>query len=70
MEKQSHNKFKIKYILLSILFMILFIFTALNISIPLTAYADTTTTIGQTMYENGEFGDGLTIDENGDIIIE
>lgn len=29
--------------------MILFIFTALNISIPLTAYADTTTTIGQTM---------------------
>lgn len=49
MEKQSHNKFKIKYILLSILFMILFIFTALNISIPLTAYADTTTTIGQTM---------------------
>lgn len=49
MEKQSHNKFKIKYILLSILFTILFIFTALNISIPLTAYADTTTTIGQTM---------------------
>lgn len=49
MEKQSHNKFKIKYILLSILFMILFILTALNISIPLTAYADTTTTIGQTM---------------------
>ena len=49
MEKQSHNKFKIKYILLSILFMILFIFTALNISIPLTAYADTTTNIGQTM---------------------
>ena len=37
MEKQSHNKFKIKYILLSILFMILFIFTALNI--PITAYA-------------------------------
>lgn len=24
----------------------------------------------QRMYENGEFGDGLTIDENGDIIIE
>lgn len=49
MEKQSHNKFKIKYILLSILFMILVIFTALNISPTLTAYADTTTTIGQTM---------------------
>jgi hypothetical protein len=31
------------------IFSILFIFTALNISIPLTAYADTTTTIGQTM---------------------
>ena len=29
--------------------MILLIFKALNISIPLTAYADTTTTIGQTM---------------------
>ena len=24
----------------------------------------------ERMYENGEFGDGLTIDENGDIIIE
>lgn len=44
MEKQSHNKFKIKYILLSILFMILVIFTALNISPTLTAYADTTST--------------------------
>ena len=49
MEKQSHNKFKIKYILLSILFSILFILTALNISIPLTAYAEETTTISQIM---------------------
>lgn len=49
MEKSIPSNSKIKYFLLSILFMILFIFTALNISIPLTAYADTTTTIGQTM---------------------
>lgn len=49
MEKQSANNSKIKYFLLSILFSILFIFTALNISNPITAYADTTTTIGQTM---------------------
>lgn len=49
MEKQSHNKFKIKYILLSILFSILFILTALNISIPLTAYAEETTNISQIM---------------------
>ena len=39
MEKQSAGNFKIKYILLGILFSILFIFTALNISTPLTAYA-------------------------------
>ena len=40
MEKQSASNFKIKYILLGILFSILFIFTALNISTPLTAYAE------------------------------
>lgn len=49
MEKSITNNTKIKYTLLSILFSILFIFTALNISTPLTAYADTTTTIGQTV---------------------
>lgn len=37
MEKQSASNRKIKYTLLSILFSILFIFTALNI--PITAYA-------------------------------
>lgn len=40
MEKQSANNSKIKYFLLSILFSILFIFTALNISTPITAYAE------------------------------
>lgn len=49
MEKSIPSNSKIKYFLLSILFMILFIFTALKFSSPLTAYADTTTTIGQTM---------------------
>ena len=39
MEKQSASNRKIKYTLLSILFSILFIFTALNISTPLTTYA-------------------------------
>lgn len=58
MEKQSHNKFKIKYILLSILFMILFILTALNISIPLTAYADDTLVSNS----NGKAVNGQEID--------
>lgn len=40
MEKQSASNSKIKYFLLSILFSILFIFTALNISTPLKAYAE------------------------------
>ena len=44
MEKSIPSNSKIKYFLLSILFMILFIFTALKFSSPLTAYADTTTT--------------------------
>lgn len=39
MEKQSASNRKIKYTLLSILFSILFIFTALNISTTLTVYA-------------------------------
>lgn len=38
--KQSASNSKIKYLLLSILFAILFIFTALNISTPLIAYAE------------------------------
>ena len=40
MEKQSASNIKIKYFLLSILFAILVIFTALNISTPITAYAE------------------------------
>lgn len=40
MEKQRTSNSKIKYTLLSILFAILFIFTALNISTPITAYAE------------------------------
>ena len=40
MEKQSASNSKIKYFLLSILFSILFIFTALNIPTPITAYAE------------------------------
>lgn len=40
MEKQSASNSKIKYFLLSILFSILFILTALNISTPITAYAE------------------------------
>ena len=40
MEKQRTSNSKIKYFLLSILFSILFIFTALNISTPITAYAE------------------------------
>lgn len=49
MEKSITSNNKISYTILCMIFSILFIFTALNISIPLTAYADTTTTIGQTM---------------------
>lgn len=40
MEKQRISNSKIKYLLLSILFAILFIFTALNIYTPITAYAE------------------------------
>ena len=40
MKKQRTSNRKIKYTLLSILFSIMFIFTALNISTPFTAYAD------------------------------
>ena len=40
MEKQSASNSKIKYFLLGILFSILFIFTALNIPTPITAYAE------------------------------
>lgn len=49
MEKSIPSNSKIKYFLLSILFSILLIFTALNISPTLIAYADTTTIIGQVM---------------------
>lgn len=40
MKKSIPSNSKIKYFLLSILFSILFIFTALNISPTLTAYAE------------------------------
>ena len=40
MEKKQANNSKIKYTLLSILFSILFIFTALYASDPIEAYAD------------------------------
>ena len=50
MKKSITNNKKIKYTLLSILFSILFIFTALNISDPITAYADDDTPqIGQVL---------------------
>ena len=50
MKKSITNNKKIKYTLLSILFSILFIFTALNISNPITAYADDDTPqIGQVL---------------------
>lgn len=39
MEKQSHSKLKISHVILCTIFSILFIFTALNISTTLTAYA-------------------------------
>lgn len=51
MEKQSASNNKIKYFLLSILFSILFIFTALFISKPISAYAagDSGSGLGQIM---------------------
>ena len=59
MEKQSASNSKIKYTLLSILFSVLFIFTALKFSSPLTAYADDTTSggvIGQYIIDNNLTG--------------
>lgn len=49
MKKLITSNNKIKYTLLSILFSVLFIFTALNISIPLTAYAEDDVSIGQVL---------------------
>lgn len=49
MKKSIPSNNKIKYTLLSILFSILFIFTALNISSTLTAYAEDDVSIGQTL---------------------
>lgn len=49
MKKSIPSNSKISHTILCMIFSILFIFTALNISPTLTAYADTTTTIGQTM---------------------
>lgn len=49
MKKIFTSNPKIYQTMLSLIFSILFIFTALNISNPLIAYADTTTNIGQTM---------------------
>ncbi len=48
MEKQSANSIRKVYFLVGLLFTILFIFTALFISNPIPAYADTTTSLGQT----------------------
>ena len=58
MEKQSASNSKIKYTLLSILFSILFIFTALKFSSPLTAYADDTLVSNS----NGKAVNGQEID--------
>ena len=49
MEKQSASSIRKTHFIVSMLFIILFIFVALKISNPLIAYADTTTNIGQTM---------------------
>lgn len=58
MEKQSASNSKIKYTLLSILFSVLFIFTALKFSSPLTAYADDTLVSNS----NGKAVNGQEID--------
>ena len=57
MEKQSASNSKIKYTLLSILFSVLFIFTALKFSSPLTAYADDTLVSNS----NGKVSNGFPI---------
>lgn len=48
MEKQSASNFKISRAILCMIFSILFILTALNISTPLTAYAEETS-LGQVL---------------------
>lgn len=60
MKKSITNNPKIKYSLLSILFSILFIFTALNISNPITVYADASSILQST--SNGKAVNGQEID--------
>lgn len=60
MKKSITSNSKIKYSLLSILFSILFIFTALFISKPITAYADGSSILQST--SNGKAVNGQEID--------
>lgn len=60
MKKSITNNPKIKCILLSILFSILFIFTALNISNPITVYADASSILQPT--SNGKAVNGTEVD--------
>lgn len=60
MKKSITSNSKIKYSLLSILFLILFIFTALFISKPITAYADDSSILQST--SNGKAVNGQEID--------
>ena len=60
MEKSIASNSKLKYILLSILFSILFIFTALNISNPITVYADASSILQST--SNGKAVNGTEVD--------
>ena len=60
MKKSITNNSKIKYTLLSIIFSILFIFTALFISKPITAYADGSSILQST--SNGKAVNGQEID--------
>ena len=49
MEKKSASSNKISHTILCVIFSILFIFTALNISPTLTAYAEDDVSIGQVL---------------------
>lgn len=60
MKKIFTSNHKIKYTLLSILFSIMFIFTALNISNPITVYADDSSILQST--SNGKAVNGTEVD--------
>lgn len=60
MKKSITSNPKLKYSLLSILFSILFIFTALNISNPITVYADASSILQST--SNGKAVNGTEVD--------